>query len=935
MNVFVRIPKFPTTRTASLTLALVLLCATTARATGPALNGALPPEVRSAFDAGLLALPPSAQGLPTASATGEWVIPIIRVAFTDSALIHPASALEQSLFDTTGSQPDGSMTDYWLWASGGRLRVRGEVVATIQLEHDRYYYSFDGYGLTSIATPNNSAGLARDAARLADPLVDWTRFDRDRDGFVDMLWIVHAGPGAETNGVRRNLWSITSMLSSGWSNSGVHVTQDLLQGSVNQYMRVDRFTILPELSGVRPGELAEIGIFCHEFGHALGLPDLYDTSSLGGAANSGPGVWSLMSTGTYGADGRSPQRPTNLGAWPQIFLGWADRVRPVQDSTVTLRPIAEGGPVLELWCNGENGPEHFLLEQRSRLGFDRDLPGEGVLAYQIDEAVLGSRLPSNRVNIGLFPALRVLEGDGDQDLMRGFNRGDSGDPLPGSSGVTLLDDETTPGLRSLSGSPTNLALRDLTPVPGGTRLRLEVRARGWSAPAALVAQPQPVQLASGPGLRAVRADDGREHLVTAEVHEGHTRIAWRERSGEDWSPALLLDDGLAPVGEPTLSALPGGDLAVAWTSGSTGATRIAVRTWVQGVWSAVHWLSPATHVAIAPSLASDPFGRVSLAWLGREPGQPERVWLARFFYASPFAQPWPVSAIGQLPGAPLVVADPLGPAWVLWSERSVFPIALHFVRAHPDSAPAPPLRLANTNGFPQLSFGATIAADGSLHTLWQATGTGVSEIHWQRRLRSGALSPRDSTLDVTGEGLRDPMLASDPDGNVHAAWLRAQPWGAQMRYTRWRTNRGWDYRTTPLTDERTGPIERAGLLPSGPDDVSAIVLAEQGGVWLPFAAERRSDAPLTSAPHSGARTSPGWRVWPNPLRAGTALALAASSPDATVDVFDALGRRVARGRAGADGVVRFTSDLTRTWGAGLYFARSAGTPGHARLVVVR
>lgn len=923
------------TRTVSLALAGILLSASAAHATGPALSGALPPEVRAAFDSGLLRLPPMPEGLPTSFGATEWVIPIVRVAFTDSAIVHSAAALEQSLFDTTGARPDGSLSEYWSWASGGRLRVRGEVVATIQLEHDRYYYSFDGYGLTSIATPNNSAGLARDAARLADPQVDWNRFDRDRDGFVDMLWIVHAGPGAETNGVRRNLWSITSMLSSGWSNSGVHVTQDLLPGSINQYMRVDRFTILPELSGIRPGELAEIGIFCHEFGHALGLPDLYDTSSLGGASNSGPGVWSLMSTGTYGADGRSPQRPTNLGAWPQIFLGWADRVRPVQDSTVTLRSIAEGGPVLELWCNGETGPEHFLLEHRARTGFDRDLPGEGALLYQIDEALLGSRLPSNRVNAGLLPALRVLEGDGDQDLMRGLNRGDAGDPLPGAANVTLLDDETTPSLRSLSGSPTNLALRQIFSAPGATRLRIEVRAPGWAAAARVDADSVPVQLAAGPGIRAVRGSDGREHFVTAEWRGGRPRIAWRERTGGVWSPAALLDEGDEPAGEPTVAALPGGDRVVAWTSGVPGATRIAVRTLVQGVWSAVAWLSPPGQVANAPSVACDPSGRVSLVWLGRASGQPERVWLARFLYGSPFAQPWPISTATQLPGPPLVVVDPQGPVFVLWSERSVFPIALHFVRAHPDSAPGPALRLANTNGLPQISFGAAIDASGALHTLWQASGTGVGEIHWQRRPRAGGLAPRDSTLDVLAEGLRDPMLTVDAEGHVHAVWMRTQSWGGQVRYTRWRTDRGWDYRSTPLTSQSAGNAERTALLASGPSDVSAIFVAERDGQWLPFTIERRRDAPLTSAHRERPTHATAWRAWPNPLRAGTLLALDAEEAHAMVDVFDALGRRVARAWTGADGVARIGADATRTWSAGLYFARRAGAAGHARLVVVR
>src|SRR5262249_40895449 len=163
-------------------------------------------------------------------------------------------------------------------------------------------------------------------------------------------------------------------------------------------VRIDRFTVLPELSGFHPGQLDEIGVFCHEFGHTLGLPDLYDTSVLGGAANTGPGNWCLMSSGAYGGDGISPEypphmgacgSPSRMGAWCSLWLGWVSRVRPMQDTTVALLPIADGSPILEFAFQGEDAPEHFLLENRVREGFDRKLPNAGLLVTQVDEAMMG------------------------------------------------------------------------------------------------------------------------------------------------------------------------------------------------------------------------------------------------------------------------------------------------------------------------------------------------------------------------------------------------------------------------------------------------------------------------------------------------------------------------------------------------------------------
>jgi immune inhibitor A len=328
---------------------------------------------------------------------------VIRVAFTDSAIVHPKLLFEQRMFDTTGAVPTGSMTEYYRWASHGRLLVTGEVVATLLLPHDRNYYAYDAWGVNAIGTPNNAYGMFRDAINGCDAAVDFSRFDRDRDGFVDMLWLVHAGPGGETTGHRRDLWSITSRASSGWNNGTPMETNDLVPGTTQQHMRIDRFTVLPELSTLRPGQLSEIGVYCHEFGHTLGLPDLYDTSTMGSAANLGPGNWSLMSTGAYGGNGYTPESPSHLGAWPLVWLGWANRLRPTQDTTLVLPPVADGGPVLEFWFQGEDSPEHFLIETRARDRFDRDLEEEGLIITQVDEALVGSRIGANTINTGPTP----------------------------------------------------------------------------------------------------------------------------------------------------------------------------------------------------------------------------------------------------------------------------------------------------------------------------------------------------------------------------------------------------------------------------------------------------------------------------------------------------------------------------------------------------
>jgi hypothetical protein len=643
-----------------------------------------------------------------------------------------------------------------------------------------------------------------------------------------------------------------------------------------------------------------------------------------------------MATGTYGADGRSPQRPTHLGAWPLLYLGWADRYRVGADTTVAVHAISEGGPVLELWCNGEASPEHYLIEHRDRSGFDRDLPWPGLIVVQIDEALLGLRLGSNRVNVGPVPALRVLEGDGDQDMMRGLNRGDAYDPVPGSLGVRQLDDESIPALRSLSGATTNLALKNIVPWPGYTTVDVRVTAVGWNPSRAFPPDAGAPQPTLSPSTRFVRGVGGMDHLAGVEQIAGVSRVLLRDLRDGEFGPSIPLDLDPAPGNEPSLAALPGGDLVAAWTRGAAGAGRIVVRTRIAGEWREPVPISPVGQVASAPTVSADASGRVCVAWLGRDGGGDPRVWFARFVYTSPFAQPVVLSTSTQQPGEPLVVNDPHGTAYVIWSERSVFPAGLWHVRSHPDSLPSAPLRLVNTTGYPQLGFGAAVDTARALHTVWHVAGLGVSEIHWQRRPFASAPMPRDSIIDSRGDGLRDPSVSADAHGNVHATWLRQQAWGREVRYNRWRIGRSWDHQSSPVSTASEGSSDRPAVLGRSADEATVVWFAHVETEPAERSRTRTAMGALLGSPI--ARTPEPRRVLtlaPNPMRAGDPLVVSGAAGFETLEVFDAQGRRVARGTADARGRVRLEPSLSSSWRAGLYLARGFTSAGVTRFVVLR
>ena len=166
--------------------------------------------------------------------------------------------------------------------------------------------------------------LVRSAVQLLGDTVPWADYDENGDGVVDHVQFVHAGIDQSAGGP---VWTI-------WAHSS---TVDPPAPTSDPSVVVGPYTINPE-DGT-------IGVFCHEFGHNLGLPDLYDTIYSG---ESSTGFWALMSSGSWlGVKGEAlGTAPPSLGPWERAQLGF---VKPVVISagqpkrTVLLDPAAKAG----------------------------------------------------------------------------------------------------------------------------------------------------------------------------------------------------------------------------------------------------------------------------------------------------------------------------------------------------------------------------------------------------------------------------------------------------------------------------------------------------------------------------------------------------------------------------------------------------------------
>jgi immune inhibitor A len=370
---------------------------------------------------------------------------VVLVDFTDAPMATPPGHFND-LFFSTGRIPTGSVREYFTEASNGLLTLTGQVVGPYRLPRTLAAYA-GGKSGTDNPEPN-ARTMARDAAKLANGDVNFAPYDNDGNGFVDAFIVVHAGPGAEETGNANHIWSHK------WVLTGSAYNAD---GT-----KIFGYLTIPED--------CKIGVCAHELGHLLfGWPDLYDTDG----SSEGLGNWCLMGGGSWNGSGDIPSHPS---AWCKANQGWVSIVNRTANGVVSIKDVKSSRQVYRLWKDGAGGKEYFLLENRQRTLYDRKLPGEGLLIYHVDETIDGNEDENH-------PFIKLLEADGLNHLHDGANRGDAGDPYPGSSKNTALTSESKPNAKSYGDRDTCVTVASLSETGTSMKVQLGVQCAGGSRPA--------------------------------------------------------------------------------------------------------------------------------------------------------------------------------------------------------------------------------------------------------------------------------------------------------------------------------------------------------------------------------------------------------------------------------------------------------------------
>lgn len=361
---------------------------------------------------------------------------VILVNFSDVSFVTPqpqtsfTNLLNQKGYSANNGT--GSAKDYFRDNSMGVFNPQFDVVGPFNLQNTMAFYGAN----KSDGDDTNPQQMVIDACSLASTSgVDFSQYDTDHDGTVDNVFIYFAGyneaEGGSTNSIWPHRWSLANHNT---KFSGVAIFD---------------YACTSELRGKSGTNMCGIGTFCHEFGHVLGLDDMYVTSS-SIADHYTLSFWDIMDSGTYLNDGKTPP---SYSSYERFYLNWLKPIELKVPQQVTLDTLTTSNKAYLISQNANhnligsnpNPVEFFLLENRQNTGWDtyigkyKNYPaGHGMLITHIfyNPSTWADNGPNNDP---LAMGVDIVEADG-----IGSDVTLPGDPFPGTSNKTIF----SPILRS-------------------------------------------------------------------------------------------------------------------------------------------------------------------------------------------------------------------------------------------------------------------------------------------------------------------------------------------------------------------------------------------------------------------------------------------------------------------------------------------------------
>ena len=349
-------------------------------------------------------------------------------------------------YDASGekyTEIDGSVRDYFFQNSMGIFDPTFDVVGPVEIPYPDTYVGKDN---------KNIYPVLKSALEKANEKVDFTQYDLDENGYVDMVYFIFAGYGSYMPGNNENYV---------WPHASNLAYYSRFMGLRYDGMMFSRYACSVEIQDLE--ELADkqqtldgIGTMCHEFSHVLGLADHYDTDYEENGETEHPGEWDVMASG---ADYNNGLTPAGYSAYERYSLGFAPLRTLEVAGSYELKPFNEANEFYRIPTETRN--EFFFIENRQKMGWDRFIPGHGLLVWRVD-STNKKVWDDNTVNCNpSHMYIEVLRARPDKGINTAWT------PFPGTSNITDLTANGYPQLKTWAGTDALMDLYDITETPDG------------------------------------------------------------------------------------------------------------------------------------------------------------------------------------------------------------------------------------------------------------------------------------------------------------------------------------------------------------------------------------------------------------------------------------------------------------------------------------
>lgn len=359
------------------------------------------------------------------------------------------------IYGSTGNW--GSVRQYFIDQSAGQFLPEFTIIGPVQLDSVYSYYGEQSGGTKDL---HYYEFVRESFTKALDMEQDWTPFDNNNDGNVDMCVIIYAGLGQNyTNnyGDKNTIWpcevpatfKINGVTLAGCSSS-CELRPTAASGDLITSTQTDG-----------------IGVVVHEISHAIGLPDLYDKKNVA----FGMDYWSIMDYGMYT---RSSKVPVGFTAYEREFVGWQQTEVINGPRTLHLLPYGQGGKGYKL-VNDANPNEYYILDNRQAVDWDWGAcsnRGHGMLVMHIDynysfwtQNIVNN--DKNHQRMTIIPANGTLYGSNNATGRDQWQTSLQGNPYPGITGNHELTNTSQPASKVYKGDYMSKPLLDIQETEDG------------------------------------------------------------------------------------------------------------------------------------------------------------------------------------------------------------------------------------------------------------------------------------------------------------------------------------------------------------------------------------------------------------------------------------------------------------------------------------